>query len=388
MVNKDNFDLVVIGGGALGSFHALQALEKGLKVALIEKDRAPQEATTRNFGQIVPSGMNAKWQAIGRESLCIYKQLQSTFDISVKQEGTVYLASNEEEVQLIEELHLINKGNGYPSRLLEKAECLKKYPGLRSDYVKAGLYFEEEITIEPRKMIHSLLEYMVKEKGLIYMPSTLAIACEPNGTKVRTSTASGISLDSQKAIICNGRDFKALFPDRFANSDLELSKLQMMQTKPQGRSYRLKGSVLTGLSIRRYEAFHECPSYQKVKSAEATDSPVKKWGIHILFKQAMDGSVILGDSHEYANVKEMDQLGFDLNMDIDDFILKSAQEIINLPTYEISHRWFGVYSQSKTKDLFQETVEGNIHIVTGIGGKGMTGSPGFAKENINRIYNR
>ena len=46
------YDLVVVGGGVLGTFHAYHALKKGLRVALFEKDRQPQGATVRNFGQV------------------------------------------------------------------------------------------------------------------------------------------------------------------------------------------------------------------------------------------------------------------------------------------------------------------------------------------------
>ena len=101
----------------------------------------------------------------------------------------------------------------------------------------------------------------------------------------------------------------------------------------------------------------------------------------------MDGSVILGDSHEYAPVSRMDNLGMDLNMDIDNFIVQEAKKIFDLPTYDIQNRWFGLYSQCKTTDIYQNTIDKSIHIVTGIGGKGMTGSAGFAKENINSIFN-
>ncbi|MGB3144085.1 MAG: FAD-dependent oxidoreductase, partial [Maribacter sp.] len=145
-----NYDLVVVGAGVLGTFHAYHALKKGLKVALVEKDAMPSGATVRNFGQVVPSGMNTKWQGYGRTSLKIYKKIHSKFDISVRQEGSIYLASNEEEVQLLEELKTINKENEYTSILFTKTECLKRYPGLNENYVKAGLFFPEEITVEPR----------------------------------------------------------------------------------------------------------------------------------------------------------------------------------------------------------------------------------------------
>ena len=380
-----DYDLVVVGGGVLGTFHAYHAMKKGLKVALLEKDSMPKSATVRNFGQVVPSGMNTKWQEYGRKSLKIYKKIHAKFNITVRQEGSIYLASNEEEVQLIEELREINRINEYTSILFTKAECLSRYPGLNEKYVKAGLFFPEEITVEPRTMIGRIHKYLQK-KGLSIFYQSMVIECYALGNEVSTQLANGRMLLSSKVIICNGSDFKTLYPQLFATSDLEISKLQMMQTKPQ-ENYKIPGSVLTGLSIRRYEAFAECPSYLKIKSKELLESPEKKWGVHILFKQAMDGSVILGDSHEYADVENIDDLGFDLNMEIDNLMIKKAKEIFELPTYEINQRWFGMYSQCKNSDIFERTIDRNIHIVTGIGGKGMTGSAGYAKHNINKIFN-
>tara|TARA_R110000868_G_scaffold97055_5_gene267010 strand:- start:419 stop:1576 length:1158 start_codon:yes stop_codon:yes gene_type:complete len=380
-----DYDLVVVGGGVLGTFHAYHAMKKGLKVALLEKDSMPKSATVRNFGQVVPSGMNTKWQEYGRKSLKIYKKIHAKFNITVRQEGSIYLASNEEELQLIEELREINRINEYTSILFTKAECLSRYPGLNEKYVKAGLFFPEEITVEPRTMIGRIHKYLQK-KGLSIFYQSMVIECYALGNEVSTQLANGRMLLSSKVIICNGSDFKTLYPQLFATSDLEISKLQMMQTKPQ-ENYKIPGSVLTGLSIRRYEAFAECPSYLKIKSKELLESPEKKWGVHILFKQAMDGSVILGDSHEYADVENIDDLGFDLNMEIDNLMIKKAKEIFELPTYEINQRWFGMYSQCKNSDIFERTIDRNIHIVTGIGGKGMTGSAGFAKHNINQIFN-
>jgi len=385
MDNK--YDVVVVGGGILGTFHAYHAMQLGMKVCLVEKDNYPKGATTQNFGQVVPSGMNTKWQKYGRESLRIYKEIQSQFDISIRQNGTVYLASNEEEEQLLVELRAINNNNEYGSKMLTKSECLERYPGLRRDYVKAGLFFPDEVTVEPRTMIHRLQEYLVAQKGLEIKTGFLVSSCERTGSGIEVRSSMGESTFGKKVIICNGSDFKNLYPELFAQSDLEVSKLQMMQTKPQ-ENYNLKGSILTGWSIRRYEAFYECPSYHEIKAKELPDTPQKNWGVHILFKQALDGSVILGDSHQYADAAHADDLGYDLDMDIDNFMVQEAKKIIQLPNYEIQRRWYGMYSQCKTSDIFKKTIDEDIHIVTGIGGKGMTGSAGFSKKNIAKILNR
>lgn len=382
----DSFDIIIVGGGVLGAFYAYHALNQGFTVAILEKNTQPHSASVRNFGQVVPSGMNLKWQNFGRESLGIYKSIQANFDISIRQNGTVYLASNDEEVQLIEELHTLNRNNDYDSLLLTKKECLDKYPGLRTDYCKAGLFFPQEVTVEPKTLIHKLLEHMIKNLGLTFFSNTTVVNTTELNNKVQISTSISKNFYASKVIICNGSDFKALYPQVFEKSDIIVSKLQMLQTKPQ-KKYKLKGSVLTGLTIRRYEAFQECPSYKEIKAKESLDSFEKKYGIHILFKQALDGSVIIGDSHEYANAKQSDQLGFELNMDIDTFIVEEAKKIINLPNFTIQNRWAGFYSQCKTTDVFEQSVSNNVHIVTGIGGKGMTASAGYSKYSLTRILN-
>lgn len=379
------YDLIVVGGGILGTFHAYHALQKNLKVALIERNSVPQGATVRNFGQVVPSGMDIKWQNFGKKSLHIYKELQAKTDLTVRQNGSVYIASNDEEIQLIEELHQINKNNEYDSVLLSKSECIQKFDGLRSDYCKGGLFFPQEISVDSGEMIVKLHQYLKNQEKLdIFYNTTVVEASENNGL-CNVITSNGQKISATKIIICGGHEFKTLFPEVFNESDLEVSKLQMLQTKPQG-IYSLPGNILTGLSIRRYESFSECASFKSIKEKEDKNSFEKKFGIHILFKQALDGSVIIGDSHEYADAKNADDLGYDLNMDIDEFMIKEAKKIIDLPTYEIQKRWFGVYSQCKTKDIFEHTISPNIHIITGIGGKGMTGSGGFSKFNINTIF--
>lgn len=383
---KKKYDVIIVGSGVLGTFHAYHALLKGMSVAILEKNSKAEGATVRNFGQVVPSGMDQKWQNFGKESLTIYKDIQSKFDINLRQNGTVYLASNEEEMQLIEELNEINSTNDYASNLLTKEQCLAKYDGLRADYCKGGLFYPQEVTVEPSTMIHKLHQYMIANLGLELFTNTTIVNTENRLDEVVATTASGLEYRASKIIICNGSDFKILYPEIYNNSDLVVSKLQMLQTKPQN-NYKLDGSILTGLTIRRYECFEACKSYAAIKAKEDPDSFEKKYGIHILFKQAMDGSVILGDSHEYAAAKDIDSLGFDLNMDIDNFMIQEAKKIIDLPTYEIQNRWSGMYAQCKTKDIFEQTIGDNIHIVTGIGGKGMTGSAGFAKHNIDTIFN-
>ena len=102
MLKSKKYDLIIIGGGIIGTFCAYHALRKKKSVLLIEKDEVPFEASFRNFGQAVPSGQSLnKWFDYGRKSLQIYKELQEITDISLVKNGSWYLASDDQEMGLV-----------------------------------------------------------------------------------------------------------------------------------------------------------------------------------------------------------------------------------------------------------------------------------------------
>lgn len=274
-MKNEKKDLLIIGGGALGAFHAHHALEMGLKVTLLEKDTAPKSASVRNFGQIVPSGMNQKWQAFGRKSLDVYAKLQSRADLGVMHGGSIYLASDAGELQLIEELAKINKSNGYPSELLTPKACLDRYPCLQPWYCRGGLYFPQELSVNPRTMVHRLLALLKENPNFNYLPNTLAKSIDSGGVTCKVSTANGDVYEAEQVILCSGTEFEHLYPGIFRNAGLEMVKIQMARIKAQPNT-RIPGNILTGLTIRRYESFAECPSYHKIKATEDKDSFWKK----------------------------------------------------------------------------------------------------------------
>lgn len=383
------YDLIIVGAGALGTFHAYHAARRGQRVLLLEKDNRPVGSTVRNFGQIVPSGLSGRWFDYGRRSLEIYREIQAQADITVRQNGSLYIASNEAELNLANELFDRRLKDGYRSELLFPSQILSRYPSLNPDYVWGGVFFPDELSVEPDRMIYRVIDFMVEKYGLIYQPNSAVIGCQSANGRATVTLAGGTQHAGERVLICSGYEFRLLYPNLFASSGLVVSKLQMMQTVPMPR-IKLRGNILTGLTIRRYEAFTECPSYASVAAAlPAHLAELEKWGIHILFKQATDGSFIIGDSHEYAPANRIDDLGFDTNDAINALILKEAKRIVTFPVGKISRTWAGFYAQPdrRTADrrtapdgIFTYDIDEHIQIITGIGGKGMTSAAGYTEK--------
>lgn len=377
------FDLIVIGSGIMGTFHAYHAAQRNKSVLLLEKDNFPVGATVRNFGQVVPSGLAGRWFEYGQRSLELYQDLQAKVDLTVRKNGSVYIASDAAEWQLANELYDYYQKLGYPCTLLSKKSCLDKYDFLHEQYPVGAIYFPDELTVDSPQLMQRFLAYCVEQVGITYLNNANVMACETVHGMVNVQLANRQQFTADKVLICNGHEFRMLYPELFAASNLVVSKLQMLQTIPFPE-LTMQGNILTGLTIRRYESFQLCPSYAQLKTPPHYEE-LKKWGIHLLFKQALDGSIVVGDSHEYATAQHVNDLGYHLNDDVNQLMITEAQRIVRFQVARIQSSWAGFYSQT-TDEIFEHDVDKNIRIITGIGGKGMTSSGGYAEETIQRLF--
>ena len=386
MAIKNHFDLIIVGSGIIGTFHAYHALKAGKKVLVLEKDKQPQEATVRNFGQVVPSGLPVgEWNEYGRTSTNIYKEIQAESNINVRNNGSCYIASDASELLLLEEMQQRFADDDYPCNLLTTIQLQDKYPSVKGSYAKGGLFFPTEVSVEPETTIHLLHRYIQAKfpAQVQFQYMSAVINADVVSDAVQVTVAGGAVFTAENAIICNGRDVKILFPELFADAGLVVSKLNMMATFPQ-LGINLPGNILTGRSIRRYESFQACDAYANL--SKLPDSELEKWGIHILFKQRTDGSIIIGDSHEYAPAADQDDLSGHYNeMYINNLMIAASQEILHLPHWDISQYWCGFYAQHPQLPIFEQTVKDRIHITTGIGGKGMTTAAGYAAAHLRKL---
>ncbi len=65
--------------------------------------------------------------------------------------------------------------------------------------------------------------------------------------------------------------------------------------------------------------------------------------MHLLLKQAADGLVVIGDSHEYKAVQQAAIMEESTDSHLNEAILQYARQIVKLPTWEIRQFWNGFY---------------------------------------------
>ena len=99
--------------------------------------------------------------------------------------------------------------------------------------------------------------------------------------------------------------------------------------------------------------------------------------------------MVIGDSHEYS---EFDAVGTaegilveDTNCLINEAILQYGRKMITLPSWDMQKMWNGYYLIHPERQIYTETIDGAIHITTGVAGKGMSTGPGLARKHIDSI---
>jgi FAD dependent oxidoreductase TIGR03364 len=373
------WDLIVVGAGILGTSHAYFAAKRGWRVLLFERGDWPGEASVRNFGTLMAGSLAGEWRRRGLESIAIYRELAPLAGFDFFPCGSLYHVTTPIEADVLREFVQIPAGERCRCELLAPVEAAAFNPLLNREQVRLALFFPDDARVEPRTLLRHLIPWLAREFQVDYRPATVAVAAWANGSEAGVRTAAGTELHARHVVVCNGADLRTLFPDRFTAVGFERCKLQMMRIAPQ-RGLRLPTTVASGLTLRRYPAFAVCPSWARL-SEEPVAPGVLEAGIHILMVQDSDGSFVVGDSHEYSAGDLNDRI----DARIEAIILSEAQELIQLPSWEIAERWHGVYSMPKRAEIYRATIDGVIHLVTGIRGKGMTTGPAVARETIDAL---
>jgi FAD dependent oxidoreductase TIGR03364 len=360
-----SYDLAVVGAGIVGLACALAAARQGKRVAVIERDALAVGASIRNFGFVTVSGQRrgAHWQR-ARRSRDVWAEVAPQAGIEIVHRGTTILARRPEAIAVAEAFLATEMGES--CRLLASQEAAAMAPALRRGQGSQVLYSPHELRVESRTAIPKLAAWLQGAMGVDFYWSTAV-----REIAVRRIMTSHGPIGVDAVIVCPGHDRSTLYADRIASAGLVICTLQMLRVRP-GESASLQASVMSDLSLGRYEGFADLPEAAALKTRLADEEPeALAAGVHLIVVRSADGSLVVGDSHVYGDAPAPFA-----SERFDALILAEMDKVLDLGEWSVSERWTGSYVASKSEVVFVDAPEDSVRIAMVTGGTGA--STGFA----------
>jgi glycerol-3-phosphate dehydrogenase len=158
----DNFDICIIGAGAVGCAIAQQLSKYELDVCVIDKEEDVCSGTTKANSAIVHAGfdavpgtLKAKMNVRGAE---LIRQLSKTLDFQYKQNGSLVLCFDENDMPKLNELYERGIKNGVSELSIISGDEARKLEPALSDKVVAALLAKSAGIVCPFGMTFAFAE--------------------------------------------------------------------------------------------------------------------------------------------------------------------------------------------------------------------------------------
>ena len=376
--------VVIVGGGILGTMHAVMARRRGLAVTHLEREQEGRGASVRNFGLVWVSGRRAGPElALALRARELWESIAGDAPgTGFRPAGSLTIASTEAELAVMREAAELDDAKQREFEVLSADDVREVNPALQGEFL-GGLWCRADAIVEPRVALPALRAWLTSAGGPGYewRPGREAVELGANGVRDQL----GQWHRGDLVVLCTGANFTGVAGPHLASSGalasapgsggagLRRVRLQMLQTRPFPG--RLATSVADGDSLRYYPAY-DVPSLASLPPQAAVAAANRA---QLLMVQRLDGSLTIGDTHEYD-----EPFAFDVDSGAYDHLLARASALLGTGLPPVQRRWAGVYSEvaGATTLYHRSTVSPGVVLVTGPGGRGMTCSPAIAEETF------
>ncbi|WP_035759151.1 TIGR03364 family FAD-dependent oxidoreductase [Granulicoccus phenolivorans] len=355
----ETWDVVVVGAGIVGLGHAVAAWESGASVLVIDRTRAAVGASVRNFGHVCVTGQVdelADLAAVARER---WLSLAGRAGFWAEESGGLAVARTRAQLAVLEEV----AGNSDRVRLLDAAETNRALGG--SGRALAGLALTADIRVDPRTAVPMLGQWFAAQDRAEIRWGTSYLGHD--GTRIQTSRG---PVAAGRVVICANFDLDQLYPDVAAEHGIRRCLLQMQRWADPG--FRLRPAVLTGSSLLRYDAFSRTTAAAGVRAELAADQPdLLTYDCNVMFTQRPDGTLLVGDSHRYAEAADPFT-----EARIDEVIRADVSDVLGVAP-PVLERWQGVYAKAE-RPYLRRRLDEVVEVCSVTTGLGMTIGLGLA----------
>lgn len=371
-MSSQSFDLIIVGAGVIGLAHAHVAAQRGLKVAVVERDHRCVGASIRNFGFVTVTGQRPgdTWRRACR-SRDVWQSIAPAAGISVEHRGLWLLARHAASLPVLEAF--MGTAMGEECKLLSATEAAAWAPYLRTDGAVAALYSPHELRIESRTAITLLAHWLQEAAGVTFFYGEEVLDIQPPAVRTARRT-----LHAERVVVCPGTELNGVAQQWLQEKNLRLTRLQMLRVRPEP-GFRLDAAVMGDLSLVRYHGYADLAPAAALREHLLTEeSESLGHGIHLIAVQSRDGTLVVGDSHHDDASPEPFA-----SEAVDRLILRQLGATLQLEQCEVVERWTGVYPTGGSSDCLIVAPDTATRVVVVTSGSGASTAFGIAEDVFN-----
>jgi D-hydroxyproline dehydrogenase subunit beta len=353
-MSSATFDVIIVGAGIVGAACADECARRGMRVAVVDRDVVVGSgATAAGMGHIVVMDDSEAQFALTRYSQQLWQALRPELpaDVEYEQCGTIWVATDEEEMVEVRRKHSFYAERGVPTAVLDAQGLRRLEPNLR-DGMAGGLLVAEDAVLYPPCAARFLMERAQKHGAQLRLG---AAVIEIGKGRVRLSD--GAEIRGEMIVNAAG----AWAPELMGGIEIKKRKGHLVITD-------------------RYPGFlrHQLVELGYLKSAHSVSSDSVAFNV----QPRRTGQILIGSSRQYgAEHKEVDH-------EILRRMLQRAQEYMpGLGRMSAVRTWTGFRAATPDKLPLIGPWPGDksLFLATGHEGLGITTSLATARILVDQI---
>ncbi|MGI5858903.1 MAG: NAD(P)/FAD-dependent oxidoreductase [Tepidanaerobacteraceae bacterium] len=287
---KKTADVVIIGGGVIGTSIAYYLSKKGIKPILIEKDDlASGSSGACDIDIILQSKNPGIHLQLAMESAKMYETLADELDFDIEYEtcGGMVLIEDEEQLKVMKDFVKRQKAIGLQVKLLGLKEASEIQPGLSPNLV-GSTYSPQDAHVNPMRLCQAFAKAAKRLGAEIYLNTgVLDIRVEKSKVKSVITNRGEI----QTKVVINAAGVYAPMIGEMVGLSLPIKprRGQIIVTEPVPKL------VMADVFCAKYIVAKYNP-----KNLERSDNPETRLGVGLSLSQTHDGQMLIGATREFV----------------------------------------------------------------------------------------
>ncbi|WP_258296121.1 NAD(P)/FAD-dependent oxidoreductase [Paenibacillus peoriae] len=290
-MKHDAADLVIVGGGIIGTAIAYYAAKSGMKVVLAERGEIAGGTSSRCDGNILAidkePGFDSRMSLVSQELVAeLARELEDEFEYRAP--GSILVCENDQEMQAAEQWVARQQQEGLPFRMLDHQDLREEWPHLAKD-LPGGLECATDSTVNPVLMTYALAE-AARRMGARLLPRTpiQSVLKDEEGNVRGVETTNGV-IRAGAVVLAAGVWTRSI------GHSLGLD-LPIMPRK----GHILVSARMPSIGNRKVMEFGYLMS--KFGGQRSVDELYEKYGVALVFEPTASQNILIGSSRQFVGM--------------------------------------------------------------------------------------